>query len=189
MLAQRVHSVEGGQTGGVKWVTVRGTVDAVQDGGPLVVNGVSVTLSLLTEMPFGPEVGDAVDIRALINSSGDLVADQVNLQEGETGETRAYLVDVYGVIGGPKEDGGPTINGLPLSLSPLSQVGGGLEPGSNVRVLESCKAPAKSWCGRCWTRDGESDSPRLRPGCEAWSRSCLTILRITLSVSWSPVLK
>ena len=135
LLAQRVHSVEGGQTGGVKWVTVRGTVDAVQDGGPLVVNGVSVTLSLLTEMPFAPEVGDAVEIRALINSSGALVADQVNLQEGETGETRAYLVDVYGVIGGPKEDGGLTINGLPLSLSPLSQVGGGLEPGSNVRVL------------------------------------------------------
>ena len=135
LLAQRVHSVEGGQTGGVKWVTVRGIVDAVQDGGPLVVNGVSVTLSLLTEMPFAPEVGDAVEIRALINSSGDLVADQVNLQEGETGETRAYLVDVYGVIGGPKEDGGLTINGLPLSLSPLSQVGGGLEPGSNVRVL------------------------------------------------------
>ena len=135
LLAQRVHSVEGGQTGGVKWVTVRGIVDAVQDGGPLVVNGVSVTLSLLTEMPFAPEAGDAVEIRALINSSGDLIADQVNLQEGETGETRAYLVDVYGVIGGPKEDGGLTINGLPLSLSPLSQVGGGLEPGSNVRVL------------------------------------------------------
>ena len=135
LLAQRVHSVEGGQTGGVKWVTVRGTVDAVQDGGPLVVNGVSVALSLLTEMPFAPEVGDAVEIRALINSSGALVADQVNLQEGETGETRAYLVDVYGVIDGPKEDGGLTINGLPLSLSPLSQVGGGLEPGSNVRVL------------------------------------------------------
>ena len=135
LLAQRVHSVEGGQTGGVKWVTVRGIVDAAQDGGPLVVNGVSVALSLLTEMPFAPEVGDAVEIRALINSSGALVADQVNLQEGETGETRAYLVDVYGVIDGPKEDGGLTINGLPLSLSPLSQVGGGLEPGSNVRVL------------------------------------------------------
>ena len=135
LLAQKVHSIEGGQTGGVKWVTVRGIVDAVPDGRSLVVNGVSVTLSLLTEMPFAPEVGDAVEIRALINPSGDLVADQVNLQEGETGETRAYLVDVYGVIGGPEEDGGLTINGLPLSLSPLSQVGGGLEPGSNVRVL------------------------------------------------------
>ncbi len=140
LLAQKVHSVEGGQTGGVKWVTVRGIVDAVQDGGPLVVNGVSVTLSLLTEMPFAPEVGDAVEIRALINSSGALVADQVNLQEGETGETRAYLVDIYGVIdgavdGGSEQDEGLRINGLPLSLSPLSQIGGGLEPGSNVRVL------------------------------------------------------
>ncbi|MDA0265178.1 MAG: DUF5666 domain-containing protein [Chloroflexi bacterium] len=121
--------------------TIRGVVSQVLAGGGLVVDGVRVESSALTERAFTPRKGDAVEIKALLQATGVFLARQI--EQGlddiprETPEEAADStdpVDIEGVIQKVNQDGSLVMNGLRTTTSVLTDLQGELKAGSAVRV-------------------------------------------------------
>ena len=130
------------QSGPVRSVIVRGVVDQAEEGGWLIVDGVRVLLSDLTQSVGNIGAGSNVRVSAELQPGGELLARQVaeSISYGETGETRANPVNIEGRIERIGRDGSLVVNGIPVAVSALTQqngVGAGaaaLQVGAPVQV-------------------------------------------------------
>ena len=119
--------------------TVRGTVERVLNDGSLIVNGIRVDLSDLTDQITHAAPGDDVAVQALLQDNGSLVAIEIEsgpeeVQPGLGPQPAADPVEIQGEIENIGPDGSFTLNGLRVVVSALSEVEGELTPGASIRV-------------------------------------------------------
>ena len=136
LLATEVSGATSEQGGPVRSVSIRGTVDRLDEAGSIVVDGISVELSELTQTSGIVAVGSNVRIRAELQLDGTLLAREVVqlLAFDDTGEPQANPVDIEGRIERVGTDGGFTVNGIPVAVSALTSIDAALQVGSPVQV-------------------------------------------------------
>ena len=136
LVARNVSAIQRDEDTTVREVIIRGTVDRILADGSMVVDGVRVLLSNLTELATNPVAGGNVEIKALLNSNGILVARVIDaaLPEDETGETRVNPVDIEGEIQRVNGDGSLLVNGITIVTSALSDIEGDIQPGATVQI-------------------------------------------------------
>ena len=136
LLATRVSAAATDQGSPVRSVSIRGTVDRVDEGEAVVVEGIRVLLSDLTKTVGSTEAGSNVRIRAELQLDGKLLAREIvqYAYYDETGETSSSPVDIEGRIERIGANGGLTINGIPVTVSALTTIDAPLQVGTPVRV-------------------------------------------------------
>ena len=141
LLAAEVSGISRQSEGAFRSVRIRGIVEQEIVGGPsesagILVDGTHITLSDLTKTLGDIEVGSTVDVKAEIQTDGSLVAREVSeaSPQSETGETYASPVDIEGRIERLEVDGGMLVNGIPIEVSALTEIGAALQVGAPVQV-------------------------------------------------------
>ena len=136
LLATEVSAASSDQNDLVRSVNIRGSIDQVSVGQWLVVDGARIDLGDLTKVVGDVEVGSTVRVKAELQPDGSLLAREVAQLAAydETGETRANPVDIEGRIERVGEDGSLVVNGIPVSVSVLTEVEAALQVGSPVQV-------------------------------------------------------
>ena len=136
LLATEVSAAPSEQSGPVRSVIIRGTVDQAEEGQWLVVDGVRVLLSDLTQTIGDIGVGSNVRANAELQPDSELLARQVaeSTAYDETGETRANPVNIEGRIERIGRDGGLVVNGIPVAVSSLTVLDAALQVGAPVQV-------------------------------------------------------
>ena len=136
LLATEVSAAPTEQGGPVRSVSIRGTVDRVDVGEALVVDGIRVKLSDLTKTIGDTTAGSNVRIKAELQLDGELLAREVAQYAAydETGETLANPVDIEGRIERIGTGGSLTINGIPVAVSALTTIDAALQVGAPVQV-------------------------------------------------------
>ena len=135
--ALKVNGDTGGSSQGKKNAKLRGTVENLMDDGTLIVDGVRVVLSALTEMEGGTRVGDFVEVEALLQPDGSLLAKEVvNLGMVEPRDIpEPSTVEIEGTLESIDEEGNAlVVNGIKVALSVLSETKGELIVGSPVKL-------------------------------------------------------
>ena len=136
LLATEVSAASTEQSGPMRSVSIRGTVDRVEEGVSLTVDGIPILLSDLTKTIGSIDAGSNVRIKAELQPGGELLAREVALATvfDATGETQANPVDIEGRIERLGADGGLTVNGIPVAISALTLVDAALQVGAPVQV-------------------------------------------------------
>ena len=136
LLATRVSAAATDQGSPVRSVSIRGTVDRVDEGEAVVVEGIRVLLSDLTKTVGSTEAGSNVRIKAELQLDGKLLAREIvqYAYYDETGETSSSPVDIEGRIERIGANGGLTINGIPVTVSALTTIDAPLQVGTPVQV-------------------------------------------------------
>ena len=136
ILATEVSGISSETAGTVRSVRIRGMVDGEIMSGRLSVDGMQVTLSDLTKILGNIKIGSTVNVKAEIQTDGSLLAREVSevSLDGETGETHANPVDIEGRIERVEADGGLMVNGIPVAVSALTEIGAALQVGAPVQV-------------------------------------------------------
>ena len=115
---------------------IRGVITEIRENS-IVVDGRVIALSVLTELETALEVGARIEVKALLQSDGSLIAEEVEQDDdaGEEGEEGRKRVEIEGVIDSISEDGSTlVVNGIPVARSALSKVRGDLVVGSAVKI-------------------------------------------------------
>jgi hypothetical protein len=139
-----------------------GTVEEVRQDGSLVIDGVTVARSTLTELEGEPQVGNLVAVEAMLLENGTLLAREVHL---------GWEVEVLGLsavresqIGGSIErvnaDGSLVVNGVTVVIGLLTDLEINLNQGALVKV-KGVLQPDGSL--RAWEVRGESRGGRMPP--------------------------
>ncbi|MEE8442469.1 MAG: DUF5666 domain-containing protein, partial [Dehalococcoidia bacterium] len=126
LLAFKIEGHEGDATRSRSEVKIHGIVSEVLDDA-LVVDGVTVALSELTEMEGTFQAGDRVDVEALLQADGSLVAREVegkrNVQSDDILESGK--VKIEGTLESASQDGTMlVVNGISVSISALTKIEG-----------------------------------------------------------------
>lgn len=115
---------------------VRGTIEGIHRDGSLVIDGIRIALSTLTELEGEPQAGDLAEVQALIQEDGSLLAVEVKIQ-GKAGIEdfpEASQVNIQGTIAQVNLDGSLIVNGIPITVRPLTETKGKLTQGSLVKL-------------------------------------------------------
>ena len=136
LLATKVSAATTEQGGPVRSVSIRGTVDRLDEDEAVVVDGITVVLSDLTKTVGDTTAGSNVRIKAELQLDGTLLAREIVQYAfyDETGETRANPVDIEGRIERIGGNGGLTVNGIPVTVSALTTIDAPLQVGTPVQV-------------------------------------------------------
>ena len=117
-------------------VNIRGVIDRVNPDLSLVVNGIAVAISPLTDVKGTPVSGASVDLEGLFNTDGSITARRLAVRG-----RRATLGGVEATIDGLIEEmirdrsgksGAITVSGVSISLDTLTQVKGNLAEGTRI---------------------------------------------------------
>ena len=136
LMANKVSAAATEPGGPVRSVSIRGTVDRLDEGDAVVVDGIRVALSDLTKTVGNVTTGSNVRIKAELQLDGNLLAREIVQYAfyDETAETRANPVDIEGRIEGIGANGGLTVNGIPVTVSALTAIDAPLRVGTPVQV-------------------------------------------------------
>jgi hypothetical protein len=135
--ALKVKGDTGRSSQGKKEAKLRGTVEDILDDGTLVVDEIRVVLGTLTEMEDGARLGDFVEVEALLQPDGSLLAKEVaNLGQVETQDIlEPSTVEIEGTLESiDEEDNTLVVNGIRVARSVLSETEGELIVGSPVKL-------------------------------------------------------
>ena len=120
-------------------VEIQGTIqDFDEDANTLVVNGITVAISALTEIEGTLEAGGVVKLEGVLQSDGTVLASEVKGQ-GRKATASGTEVRVDGVVEqiNRNQDGdiiSLVVDGLTLGLDALTEVEGEIEPGVEVSI-------------------------------------------------------
>ncbi len=136
LLAQKVEGEKGDGRRAKSKAEVRGVLEAIRDDGTLIVNGISVALSVLTELEGDLQVGDFVKVEGLVQADGSLLASEVESKGSaeEADVPEPSNVEIEGIIEKVNADGTFTVNGITVATSVLSEIKGALAEGVSVKV-------------------------------------------------------
>ena len=141
LLAKEIKAQRASAKKSRKDAEIEGTIDDIvvdEDGTRiLVINGLSVKLSELTELEGDVEAGAYVEVEALFQEDGSLVAREVEVQEQDavSEDGQRNEVEIEGTIESSSEDGTTlVVNGIKVSISGLSEVKGNLVEGAFVKI-------------------------------------------------------
>ena len=111
-------------------------IGEVLDSGSLVIQGVTIARGILTESERDIQTGDFVEVEILIQKGGSLLAMGVELKDESA--LRDYPgsspVDMQGILDRVDPDGTLMVNGIAITVGPLSQVKGSLISGAGVNT-------------------------------------------------------
>ena len=138
LLANKVKSARGGPDQRKREAKIRGVIEDILDDGTLIVGGVPVAVDALTELEDGAQEGDFVEVEALIEEDGALLAREVE-REAEAAEEdipEPSKVEIEGTIESVEQDGPLVlvVNGVTVTTSVLSEIKGRLVLGDSVKV-------------------------------------------------------
>jgi len=103
--------------------------------GTLVVDGITILLSVLTELEIDPQIGDLVNVEAVIKPDGSLVAREIKAQgRSKKGREGPSKVEIEGTIDVVNPDGSLVVNGITVIISELTEVKGNLLVGAQVKL-------------------------------------------------------
>ena len=96
LLAVKIEGKGRGKSRFENKAEVRGTVDDILDDGTLVIDGVPISLSVLTDFDIDPEIGDSVKVEVRLLPDGSLIAREVGGEseseaEGLPGRSKAEI--------------------------------------------------------------------------------------------------
>ncbi|MCH7655091.1 MAG: hypothetical protein IIC95_03780 [Chloroflexi bacterium] len=119
-------------------VEIEGVIDAVNPDGSIVVNGVTVTISALTEIKGSLVAGATVKVEGFMAEDGSVLASEVK-GEGRKATRSKNEVRIGGVVEALTldEDGNVVsivVNGMEVSIGPLTELKGTIDVGASVRV-------------------------------------------------------
>jgi hypothetical protein len=117
-------------------VQIRGAIEKVLGDGSLVINGIEISMSVLTKLDKVPEPGDFAEVKALIQNDGSFLAIEVD-NKGEAALQdflEASPATLEGIIERINPDGSLVVNGIIVVVSPLSEIKGDLVQGSTVEL-------------------------------------------------------
>ena len=136
LLASKVSAAQSDPGQPERTVTIHGVVGSQEDASSIVVDGIEVKLSELTKTLVEIEVGSRVIVKADIDAAGTLTAREVSEASPDvrTGETRASPVDIEGRIERLQEGGGLLVNGIPVTITSLTEIEASLQVGAPVQV-------------------------------------------------------
>jgi hypothetical protein len=113
-----------------------GVIEEVLDNGSLVIQGLSIARGILTESEGDIQTGDFVEVEILIQMGGSLLA--MGVESKDQSALRDYPgsnpVDMQGILDRVNPNGTLIVNGISISVGPLSQVKGSLISGAGVSV-------------------------------------------------------
>ena len=115
---------------------IRGAIEKVLEDGSPVVNGVEVSLSALTKLDRSPQPGDFVEVTALVRPGRAFLAAEIDNHGANSGSlfTETSPVAFQGLIDDIGQNMGLVVNGIPVTISPLTNVRGYLVEGTNVEI-------------------------------------------------------
>ena len=115
---------------------IRGAIEKVLEDGSPVVNGVEVSLSALTKLDRPPLPGDFVEVTALVRPGRAFLAAEIDNHRADSGSlfTETSPVTFQGPIDNVGQNTSLVVNGIPVTISPLTNVRGYLVEGTNVEV-------------------------------------------------------
>lgn len=119
-------------------VEIEGNIDRVNPGGSLVVNGIAVAVSVLSEIKGELVEGSPVKVKGVLRQDGSLLARQLR-GEGRRATASGTEAKVEGLVERLNRDQAGNIvsfvvDGLTVATSALTRVEGQLEPGARVTV-------------------------------------------------------
>ena len=115
---------------------MRGAIQKVYDDGTIQVGGITVALSVLTELGKTPKVGDLVKVAALVRADGTLIAREVDAATATEADELAEpsKVEIEGIIDTVNPDVSLVVNGITVAVSALSDIRGDLAAGKPVKL-------------------------------------------------------
>ena len=135
LLAVKIDGKGRGKSRSNNKAKVRGIVDEILDDGTLIVDGVPVSLSVLTDLDIDPQIGDSVNVEAILQPDGSLVASEVEEEEPESEESpEASEVEIEGTIESVNPDGSLVVNGITVSIDADAEIKGNLVEGAEVKL-------------------------------------------------------
>jgi len=136
LLAQNIKGKGRDKSRSSNKAEIRGIIDDILDDGTLVVDGVPISFSILTELDFDPQIGDLVKVEASLQPDGSLVASEVETEdEPETeGVPGPSNVEIEGTIESVNPDGSLVVNGITVAFSALSEIKGDIVVGATVKL-------------------------------------------------------
>ena len=105
--------------------------------GTLVVDGVPISISILTELDVDPQIGDSVTVDASLQPDGSLVASEVEEEEEEPGTEElpeAREAEIVGTIETVNPDGSMVVNGITVFIDADAEIKGNLVEGAEVKL-------------------------------------------------------
>ena len=129
LIAAEVEGDDGADREPESKAELRGVIEEILDDGTLIINGIPVALSVLTEIEGEPQTGDFVEVEALFQEKGPLIAREVK-SKGKVAVDEfpgPSKVEIEGVIDRLNEDGTLVVNGMTVAVSALSKIKGKLE--------------------------------------------------------------
>ncbi len=119
-------------------VRIEGTIERINDDGTLVVNGITVATTTLSEIRGQLTAGGSVKIEGVLQEDGTLLASEIR-GEGRRATASGSEVDVEGLVDAVNRDenGRPVsivVDGLTIAVEALTRIDGAPGQGSRVRV-------------------------------------------------------
>ena len=104
--------------------------------GTLVVDGVPISISILTELDVDPQIGDSVTVDASLQPDGSLVASEVEEEEepGMEELPEAREAEIVGTIETVNPDGSMVVNGITVFIDADAEIKGNLVEGAEVKL-------------------------------------------------------
>ena len=135
LLASKVEGEEEDAPKSKSEAELRGTITEVLDDA-IEIDGITVPLSVLTEIEGELQVGQFVKVEAVLQEDGSLLAREVE-SKGELGSAEAQEpseVEIEGTIEKVNEDGTLVVNGITVAISALTEIKGTLAEGASVKL-------------------------------------------------------
>lgn len=136
LLARKIEGEEKRAGKSKSEAKIRGVIEAVGDNS-ITINGITLALSVLTELDGELEVGRFAEVEALLQEDGTLVAKEVEIKgkPGDEETPERSKVEIEGTIESVSEDGTTlVVNGITVTISPLSEIQGSLTVDASVKV-------------------------------------------------------
>ena len=136
LLAVKIEGKGRGKSRSENKAEIRGTVDDILDDGTLIIDGVPIIVSVLTDLDFDPEIGDSVKVEASLEPDGSLIAKEVEGERGSgtEGVSEPSKAEIEGTIETVNLDGSVIVNGITVSIDEDAEIKGNLVEGAEVKL-------------------------------------------------------
>jgi len=117
-------------------VELEGVIQEVLADGTLVIDGIEVHISALTELEGDPVAGDYVEVEAFLAEDGTLIAREVESKGSLEADEVPDLseVKIKGTIDQINDDGTFVVNGITVATTTITEIRGDLAVGGSVKI-------------------------------------------------------
>ena len=136
LLAVKIEGKGRGKSRSKNKAEIRGTVDHILDDGTLIIDGVPISLSVLTDLDIDPGIGDSVKVEASLQPDGSLIAIEVEREResGTEGLSEPSEAEIEGTIETLNPDGSLIVNGITVFIDANAEIKGNLVVGADVKL-------------------------------------------------------